>query len=465
MNAYALSARYIRSRKLESSLAVLGIALGVATLAGTLSLVSGYERYYDAFSKSPESRQISVLQATRVRVTDGPAVLIGEAEAENVRFSASEVSAALEVCPNVDSFYEVNWRTFVTTAASNVFSGGPGGDGPPMAPPDAGGPGAGGPDGGPGDIPRESGKPTGDTIESPVPEKIHGARVSDGFFAAYGLRAQYGDIFSDSGDNTGVPGAVLGAHLAKTLYAGVTDPARLVGRKLSLSNTTYVIIGVLAEDEWDSSGRNASFNDMAFVPTSVMRAGASGRQTFQEVSYTAKPAGSPARAAIELENYFNSIHGAGSVVAEANLDRFAREVTKRERVIALMAILASAGAITAAINLFNLMTSRVVRRRRPIAIQRALGARSGGVFAQIMIEAAMLGLAGAVGGCALAPAVVSVLGGMLENGASGRSIPVSVSVSALVLTSLGAVAVSLAFAAMPARSGSRVVITDALRSE
>ena len=79
MNAYALSARYIRSRQLESSLAVLGIALGVATLAGTLSLVSGYERYYDAFSKSPESRQISVLQATRVRVTDGPAVLIGEA--------------------------------------------------------------------------------------------------------------------------------------------------------------------------------------------------------------------------------------------------------------------------------------------------------------------------------------------------------------------------------------------------
>ncbi|HOC28973.1 MAG TPA: hypothetical protein PKH40_04780 [Treponemataceae bacterium] len=50
MNAFRLSLRYIKSRKLESSLAIGGIVLGVATLAGTLSLISSYESYYDKFS-------------------------------------------------------------------------------------------------------------------------------------------------------------------------------------------------------------------------------------------------------------------------------------------------------------------------------------------------------------------------------------------------------------------------------
>jgi len=54
---------------------------------------------------------------------------------------------------------------------------------------------------------------------------------------------------------------------------------------------------------------------------------------------------------------------------------------------------------------------------------------------------------------------------MLENSASGQSIPVSISVPVLAAVGLGALAVSLVFAAIPARSGSNLVITDALRSE
>ena len=54
---------------------------------------------------------------------------------------------------------------------------------------------------------------------------------------------------------------------------------------------------------------------------------------------------------------------------------------------------------------------------------------------------------------------------MLENNSSGQSIPVSVNLPVLAAVGLGALAVSLVFAAIPARSGSRLVITDALRAE
>lgn len=513
MNAFILSLRYIRSRKLESSLAIFGIVLGVATLAGTLSLISSYRSYYDKFSKSPESRQINVMQSTRVRVTDDAAVLIGATEIENVRFTAAELTGALEVCPDVDSYYQSEFRTFRTTASTSssagfggfgggmmgggeapaatggtttggtssgaiggtatatdgakaataggaASSGGPSaGDGPPEGMPDGG------------DMPPDIAGMFGQqaeidtTIEKPTLEEINGAQVSGGFFTAYSLVAKYGDVLSDSGDNSGTPGVVLGATLAEKLYASVKNPSDLIGMKLILNYTTYNIVGVLEYDQWNSSSRNTSLNEMAFVPTSAMRSGSSARMRFNNVNYTVKADGTPAQAAIQLESYFNSIHGEGAVVAEANLDRFFKEVTKRERILTLMAILASASALTAAINLFNLMTSRVMRRRRPIAIMRAVGAWNAKVFSQIMIEAGIIGIVGALGGIALSPIVVSVLGGMLENSASNQSIPVSVNAPVLAIVGIGALAISLVFAAVPAKSGSSLVITDALRSE
>jgi len=54
---------------------------------------------------------------------------------------------------------------------------------------------------------------------------------------------------------------------------------------------------------------------------------------------------------------------------------------------------------------------------------------------------------------------------MLENSASNQSIPVSVNLPVLAAVGFGALCVSLVFAAIPARNGSTLVITDALRSE
>jgi len=550
MNPLQLSWRYIRSRKLESSLGIVGIILGVATLAGTLSLIASYQSYYDKFSQSPASRQVRVLQSSRVDVTDAAAVLIGTTEIQNVRFTADEAKAAMDVCPDVDSFYDSQYRTFNTTASTassngfggfgGGFGGGPGGDGG-GPPPDAGstaaattatttattgaaatatgataatskdittkaaaktgateaatgnapsatrtrtaraaatgatttaaaGPAAanagGPPDGfGPPGMFNQPQEVIDPTLEKPTLEQINGGMVSGGFFAAYSLKPQYGDIFSDAGDNSGTPGVVLGATLAKKVYASVTNPADLIGKKLVLSNTTYNIIGVLAYDEWNSSGRNITYNEMAFVPTQAMRSGAAARARYNNLTYTTKSTGSPAKAAIQLENYFNSIHGAGSVMAEANLDMFYKEVTKRERILTLMTILAAASALTAAINLFNLMTSRVMRRKKPIAIMRALGSWNMRVFGQIMIEASMIGMAGAVCGIALSPIVVNVLANMLENSSSQQSIPVSVNLPVLVAVGIGALVVSLVFAAIPAKNGSSLVITDSLRTE
>ncbi len=507
MNAFKLSVRYIRSRKLESALALTGIVLGVATLAGTLSLVSSYRSYYDKFSRSPEARQVTVRQATRVRSQgDEAAVLIGTTEVDNIEFTATDAQQAVDENVNVESYYEAEFRSFATTASSSQSTGfgGPGGFGGPMTmtvtqqgggTSQAGGTASAGTsasgsasasvggaqgaqaDGAPpgGDMSSGDGAPpdmqfmqqeeVDTSLEKPTVEEINGAMVSGGFFAAYNLQAKYGDVLSDSATGSAATGVVLGADLADKLYASVTDPSQLIGMKLILNNLSYTIVGVLERDQWNSSGRNVSFNDMAFVPTMAMRFGANRRQQYRELSFSVPESGDPAAAVIELENFFNAKYGEGAVLAEGNLDRFRSEVTKRERILSLMAILAAASALTAAINLFNLMTSRVMRRRRPIAIMRAIGAWNMRVFAQIMVEAAVIGVSGALAGLALSPLVVKVLGAMLESNSSGQSIPVSANLPVMVAVGFGALCVSLLFAAIPARSGSRLVITDALRSE
>ncbi|GAB1431813.1 hypothetical protein MASR2M29_04380 [Spirochaetota bacterium] len=498
MNSFKLSMRYIGSRKLESSLAIAGIILGVATLAGTLSMIASYKSYYEKFSRSPEAMQIHVMQASRVRVTDEAAVLIGTSEIQNIRFTAGDAKAALDVCPDAELFYEASFMQFYTSASSSssggfgAFGGAPGGTpggapggifltgGAPGSVP-GGAPGGTerpGANGGPGF--EDMGPPPDgpftenlfaqaenvDTgIEKPALEKVPGAMVSGGFFRAYGLQAEHGDVFTDISSNSGSPGVVLGCELAKTVYASVSEPAELVGKKLILNNTSYTIQGVLARDEWGSSGRNTSFNNMAFVPSFALRTNSSARMVYRSVLFVAKENSNPATAAIQLENYFNSIYGQGAVVAEANLELFSAELTKRNRVLTLMAILASASALTAAVNLFNLMTSRVLRRKRAIAIMRALGAWNRCVFNQIIMEAAMIGVSGAVVGTMLSPVIVNALGSMLEKNATNHSIPVSIRLPVLLAAGFGALLVSLVFAAIPAKSGSSLLITDSLRSE
>lgn len=487
MNAFRMSLRYIRSRKLESGLGIVGIVLGVATLAGTLSLISSYESYYDLFSRTPESRQLVVTQASRIRETESAATLIGSSEVENIRFSAAEVKAALEVCPDLDSFYEAGYRNFYTGlrtsqsrtgftggggagGGAGLVGGGTGGDGPssaePGSPPSPGAVGSGGePNAGNQTSRNEELALVASTLESPLMERIPGAMVSGGFFNAWSLQAEFGDVFSDSGNNTGIPGAVLGSQLAENLYENIELSSDLLGKKILLNNTMYSIIGILKKDEWNSSDRNTSFNNMIFIPTTALRTGSVDRSMYQNINYTVKALGSPSQAAIQAENYFNSIYGDGAVVAQANLERFQKEITKRQRILSLMAILASASALTAAINLFNLMTSRVLRRRRPIAIMRAVGASNAKVFSQIMIESALVGFIGAFGGMLFSPLVVSLLGRMLENSSTGQSIPVSIHVSVLAIVGFGALCVSLVFAAIPAKNGATLEITDALRSD
>ncbi len=132
------------------------------------------------------------------------------------------------------------------------------------------------------------------------------------------------------------------------------------------------------------------------------------------------------------------------------------------RIFGLFDALAAVAVLIAALGIVNTLTMNVIERVREIGILRAAGMTRGQVWRSVVVEAGVLGLAGALLGIALGLVVgasMVVLSGGRFDVASG--IPWSIIGLALVL----GVAVAMLAAAYPARIASRLSIVRAVQYE
>ena len=165
------------------------------------------------------------------------------------------------------------------------------------------------------------------------------------------------------------------------------------------------------------------------------------------------------RVAAELERQFpDSNTNVGAVVVPVKEDALGNT---RVELLVLMGA-AAAVLLIACANLASLLLSRAVGRRGELAVRAALGATRGRLVRQLVIEAALVALAGGAIGLALAPAGTAVMAQLTPRGFA--ALPASV----LDLRLLGfTLAVSLAtavlFSIVPALQASRVSLQDALQ--
>ncbi|CAN5391742.1 FtsX-like permease family protein [soil metagenome] len=134
-----------------------------------------------------------------------------------------------------------------------------------------------------------------------------------------------------------------------------------------------------------------------------------------------------------------------------------------------LGVLALIALITGAFLVYSILSLSIASRRSQFALLRALGATRSMVVAQVLAEAALIGIAGALlgvgGGAALATLVLHLLGADLGGGyfASGRTALAWSTPQAVGYFALG-VAAALAGSFGPAREIARLPAVQALKS-
>jgi len=235
------------------------------------------------------------------------------------------------------------------------------------------------------------------------PELIAGAQVSANFFDVLGVHPHFGCSFLDQEDHYGQHQvAMLADSIWRRRFGG--DPS-IVGRKISLGGTPYIVVGVLPPDfefpkQPDDTGKRLNarmemFRPLAYEPHEIVPHGG-------DLNYAAiarlRPDVSIERARAELtaaEAAIDAQVGGESWHIVPVITPLEQKLTGdvRESLIVLMAAV-GAVLLVLCVNLANLSLSRAAGRAREAAIRTALGANRWQLARQSLAETGVLAALG-----------------------------------------------------------------------
>jgi len=106
----------------------------------------------------------------------------------------------------------------------------------------------------------------------------------------------------------------------------------------------------------------------------------------------------------------------------------------------------------------NIMLVSVTERTREIGIRRALGAKSGSIIMQFLLESAIISGMGGIIGIILGAGIAGLVSALNIGGLSAK-----LSVSAIILTTCFSCGVGIIFGIYPARKAAKMSPMEALR--
>ena len=201
---------------------------------------------------------------------------------------------------------------------------------------------------------------------------------------------------------------VLNQTAAEELV-GYTD---CVGQAVTLNQTKYTIVGVLADDENSLTSLLTSGTMIAYLPyTSLVRL--SGTVS-PEVStfYVSAPQGGTldqAETAVTdlLMEYCKEDEDAFEVSSQDSLESALSSVTSMMTV--MLGGIAGISLVVGGIGIMNIMLVTVTERTREIGIRKAIGASRGTILTQFLMEAVVLCMMGCCLGIFLSWAILQIV--------------------------------------------------------
>jgi putative ABC transport system permease protein len=396
-----MAATTLVANKLRSSLTMLGIIIGNASVIALVGIGQGAQRLASEQFEALGPNLLFIVpgsQETRRTVLDMPKTLV----LEDAQAIAKQVPSVQEVAPQINSRLLVTYRNRNTNTA----------------------------------------------VTGTTPEflSVRNYDVARGRFITQ----------LDLDRNNQV--VALGADVANKLF-GSSNP---IGQTVRIKNTSFQVIGVMAA-KGAFLGDNQ--DDTVLIPLTTMANRLVGRTsphgtevTF--ISVSAKNQDSIGAAKFQIENLLRLRHkitNEDDFTVRTQKDVLQIVDTITSGLTLLLAAIAAISLLVGGIGVMNIMLVSVTERTQEIGLRKAIGAQERDILIQFLIEAVILSAAGGIIGTVLGISVIQVvaMASPLKAGISPVAIVLAVSVSG---------GIGLFFGVVPARRAAKLDPIVALRS-
>ena len=299
----------------------------------------------------------------------------------------------------------------------------------------------------------------------------------------------HGSFFSAREERKNDLVVVLGTIVAAKLF-GTANP---VGQTITVWKQPFKVVGVVSSSSWMVSPAEGDDQfDAVYIPVTTMQH-LLNLSKLNDITITTQSTGDVTRVESIVTSLLRKRHNIGAdqpddftVASQAakalssgglrpdvatavtgnvnglekvTLDQLGKTLDKSSRTMsALLASIATVSLIVGGIGIMNIMLLSVTERTREIGIRRAVGARAHEVLVQSILESVTLSVSGGL---------LGILIGIVAAVAISKSVQWSTSISMMaILLSFGvSVAIGIFFGYYPAREASRVAPLTSLRFE
>ena len=393
----------LRAHRLRSFLTLLGIIIGVATLVGVVSVISGLNGWVQekVITLSPDVYVVTKFGVIRSRDEFLDALKRPDIGYEDFRLLAGVLRKAEQVAADVSTNAAVKFR------------------------------------------------------DKRLPDvRVHGTTANYGAMMNLDLAA--GRYFVEGEDSAAQAVAVIGWDVKEELFPQ-QDP---VGHDVLVGGASYRVIGVMAKQ-----GRTLgpSRDTQALVPLQAWRRQFGARSSLDMMVRArggvpgVEASMDEVRAVMRALRHtdFRAPDPFGVVTAES-LQQLWRQISAAAFILSLL--IASVSLGVGGIVIMNIMLVAVVERTREIGVRLAIGARKRDIRRQFLLEATLLSLAGGLAGVAGGATIALVVKNVLD-------FPANLTPAIAAMGLLLSAVVGVAAGYWPARAASNLPVVDALRSE
>ena len=244
---------------------------------------------------------------------------------------------------------------------------------------------------------------------------------------------------------------VIGTYIQKELF-GTASP---LGNSIKLNGIPYTVVGILEEKDDSQSG---GADDAVYIPyttaSRVSRNSYISSYTLTAVSDSVVEEASDLIEAELMKKIGDDDYYTVSTLTQV-LD-MATEMLDKMKI--LLVCIAGISLLVGGIGIMNIMLVSVTERTREIGIRKSLGAKSGAIMSQFVIEAGTVSGVGGILGI-IVGAVVAVVAGKL------LGLTATPSLGAIAIAFGVSVGIGILFGYLPAKNAAKLNPIDALRHE